>query len=500
MNINKEFLLIAPLATPFVFSILIWLVGGVKRTGLLYIVHALAAVMTAVFGLISVQFATRAETLTALNDFLFIDPVGAVFITIISIVGLLTNLYSIKYISWELESKAIEFRDARLFFALCHLFVFTMLLSVMSNNIVLMWAAVEATTLSSVFLVSLYRKKSSVEGGWKYIVICSIGLAFGLYGTILLYGSSLGIIGNAHKAMLWTSLAVHGGDLNPDVMKIIFVFFLIGYGTKAGLAPMHTWLPDAHAEGPSPASALLSAVLLKCAIAAIIRFYTVAVLSPETLAFVKTCLMIVGLVSIIIAALFILKQRDIKRMFAYSSTENIGIISVAMAFGGRLGLFAMFFHVMNHSLTKALAFCTSGNVQHIHGTRNMGRMGGLFKTAPVTAVLLAVAIFSLAGLPPMAIFTSEFYTVMAGVQAGDYLGVAILFTGLGMVFYGLVSQFNRIAFGEAPGDIKNPGEVSFAANLPLLALAVLVCTIGIFPPEWWTSLLNNAVAEILQNP
>jgi len=478
----------------------LWVVGGAKKTKPLYTVHALAALMTSAVGLMSIQFASKGETITALDNFLFIDPVGAVFIAIISVVGLLTNLYSIKYISWELESKGIEFRDARLFFALCHLFIFTMLLSVMSNNIVLMWAAVEATTLSSVFLVSLYRKKSSVEGGWKYIVICSIGLAFALYGTILLYGSSLRIIGNAHEAMLWTSLAMHGGELNPDVMKIVFVFFLIGYGTKAGLAPMHTWLPDAHAEGPAPASALLSAVLLKCAIAAIIRFYTVAVLSPETLAFVKTCLMSVGLFSIIIAALFILKQRDIKRMFAYSSTENLGIISVAMAFGGKLGLFAMFFHVMNHSLTKSLAFCTSGNIQHIHGTRDMSKMGGLFKTAPVTAVLLAIAIFSLVGLPPMAIFTSEFYAIMAGVQAGDYLGVAILFGGLGIVFYGLVSHFNRIAFGEKPKNIKNPGEVSLAANLPLLALAVLVCTIGIFPPEWWTALLDNAVAEILQNP
>lgn len=500
MNINKEFLLIALLAVPLIFSLVTWLAGGMKKIKILNFVHCLAAVTTSFIGLAAVRSALKKETITALNDFIFIDPVGAVFIVVISVVGLLTNLYSVKYISWELESKEIEFMDARLFFALSHLFIFTMLLSVMSNNIVLMWIAIEATTLSSVFLVSLYRKKSAVEGGWKYIVICSIGLAFGLYGTILLYSSSLGIIGNAHDAMLWTSLSLHGRQLNPGVMKIIFVFFLIGYGTKAGLAPMHTWLPDAHAEGPAPASALLSAVLLKCAIAAIIRFYSVAVHSPETLVFVKTCLMILGLLSIFIGALFILRQRDLKRMFAYSSTENLGIISVAMAFGGKLGLFAMFFHVLNHSLTKALAFCTAGNLQHIYGTRDMDRMGGLFKIAPVSAVFLAIAMFSLAGLPPMAIFTSEFYAIMAGIGSHQYLEVAILLMGLGIVFYGLVSHFNTLAFGETPEEIKNSGEVSPTANLPLFVFAILICTIGIFPPDCWTELLNNAVAQVLQNP
>ena len=418
MNINKEFLLIALPAIPLVFSILIWIAGSIKNRKLLYVIHAVAALINSAVGLIGVKVASQGNTVTALNDFLFLDPMGGVFIAVISVVGLLTNLYSIKYISWELDSNEIDFRDARLFFSLSHLFIFTMLLSVMSNNIVLMWVAIEATTLSSVFLVSLYRKKSAVEGGWKYIIICSIGLAFGLYGTILLYSSSLGIVGNSHNAMLWTSLAAHGAEFKPEVMKIVFVFFLIGYGTKAGLAPMHTWLPDAHAEGPAPASAMLSAVLLKCAIAAIVRFYWVASHSAQTLAFVKTCLMIVGLLSIIIAALFIIKQHDIKRMFAYHSTEHLGIIAVAMAFGGKLGLFAMFFHAMNHSLTKALAFCTAGNLQHIHGTRDMTKMGGLFKTAPATAVLLAIAMFSLAGLPPMAIFTSEFYATLAGIESG----------------------------------------------------------------------------------
>jgi len=485
------------LLIPFAASICIWLAARGNNRVLLYMLHLIATVATSVVGIGCVAYVVKGGSFTALNDFLLFDSISGVFVLAISVIGLLVNLYSIKYISWAMDKGEIAFSDARLFFSLSHVFVFTMLLSVLSNNIILMWVAIEATTLSSVFIVSLYKNKRAVEGGWKYVIICSIGLAFALYGTVLMYSSAYHIIGDAHKAMLWTSLVEYSKGFDPDLMKIIFVFIVIGYGTKAGLAPMHTWLPDAHAEGPAPASAFLSAVLLKCAMAGIIRFYVAMNSIADVAQFMQSIMLIVGLISIIIAGMFIMRQHDIKRTFAYHSVENIGIIAVAMAFGGATGFFAMFFHILTHSATKALAFCTTGNLQEIYGTRDTSGMGGLVRIAPLTAVLLGVAMFSLAGMPPLAMFTSEFYTVVAGIEGKQYFAVALFLIGLAVVFYGLVHHFNDIVFGKERGKVVHRGEVSMGANLPLIAMAVIICVIGIAPPESLLELLKNAAAIVV---
>jgi len=494
-NINSaiNLLLLIPLAA----SIAIWAGARWNNRALLFAMHLVAAVATSLAGLNCVASVLHGEKYMILNDFLLFDSISGIFVLVISVVGLLINLYSVKYISWGLENGEIGFNDARLFFSLSHVFIFTMILSVVSNNMILMWVAVEATTLSSVFLVSLYRNRRAIEGGWKYVIICSIGLAFALYGSVLMYSSAYHVIGDAHSAMLWTSLMDNAANFDPELMKVIFIFIIIGFGTKAGLAPMHTWLPDAHAEGPAPASAFLSAVLLKCAMAAILRYYTVMNRIPDMGAFLHQVMIIVGLASVVIAALFIIRQNDIKRMFAYSSTENIGIIASALAFGGKAGIFAVFFHVINHSLTKALAFCTSGNLQEIYGTRDAGKMGGLVRIAPVTALLLGVSIFSLSGMPPFAIFTSEFYTITAGIQSHQYIAIAIFLLGLAVVFYGLVSKFILVTFGKPAGEVRHASEVSAIANLPLVVLAVIVCVIGIMPPEGLLSLINSAVAIVL---
>lgn len=496
-NINIAINLL--LIIPFAASAVIWLAARGNNKAFLYTLHLIATVATSVVGLGCVAHVVNGQSFMALNDFLLFDSISGVFVLAISVIGLLVNLYSVKYISWAMEKEEISFADARLFFSLSHGFVFTMLLSVLSNNIILMWVAIEATTLSSVFIVSLYKNKRAVEGGWKYVIICSIGLAFALYGTVLMYSSAYHIIGDAHKAMLWTSLVANASAFDPDLMKIIFVFIIIGYGTKAGLAPMHTWLPDAHAEGPAPASALLSAILLKCAMAGIIRFYVVMNNIADVNHFMQQIMIIVGIGSIIVAGMFILRQHDIKRTFAYHSVENIGIIAVAMAFGGKTGFFAMFFHILTHSATKALAFCTTGNLQHIYGTRDTRGMGGLIRVAPVTAIMLAIAMFSLAGMPPLAMFTSEFYTVVAGIEAKHYIAVALFLVGLSIVFYGLVHHFNDIVFGKERGNVVNRGEVSIAANLPLVGMALIICVIGVAPPESLLELLKNAAAIVLNN-
>ncbi len=497
INISMETVFYALLGIPIASSIVIWALARGQNRVFLYLLHTVATIATATAGLVAISFVIGGERYTAFNDMLLFDSISGVFVTVISVVGLFINLYSIRYFSWEMDKGVTSFRDARTFFSLSHLFAFTMLLSVTANNIALLWVAIEATTLSSVFLVALYRNKKATEGGWKYIVICSIGLAFALYGTILLYSSSYEVIGDAHQAMLWTSLMDHAQELHPDMLKIIFVFMVIGFGTKAGLAPMHTWLPDAHAEAPSPASAMLSDILLKCSIAAIIRYYAVIGRSPVGFEYVQIIMLIVGLLSIVIASLFILRQHDIKRMFAYHSTEHLGIIATGLGFGGPLGMFAMLFHVMNHSLTKALAFCVTGNLSHIYGTRDMRRMGGLVRIAPITAALLAVAIFSLAGVPPLAIFTSEFYTAWAGFEASQYFAVAVYLAGLAIVFFGLVSHFNEVSFGKPNGEVVHGREVGMGANLPLIAFAILICLAGILAPDCWLTLLRNAASEIL---
>jgi len=489
-------LVILLLLVPLCGSAVIWLVGQTKSKSLLYWIHGLISVATSVLGFAAVSTVVEGKTYTVLNKYLLLDPLGGVFITIISLTGLLVNLYSIKYIDWELKEGKIAHRDAVLYFSLVHLFIFTMILSVVSNNIIIMWAAVDATTLSSVFLVALYKNKRATEAGWKYIVICSIGLAFALYGSVLMYGLASSIIGNAHEAMLWTSLMQHAKFLDPDVMKIIFVLVLLGYGTKAGLAPNYVWLPDAHSEGPSPVSALLSAVLLKCAMAAIVRFYAIAGNSPLGFSFPNHLLLSLGVLSILIAGLFILKQADIKRLFAYSSVENLGVIAFGLGVGGPLGIFAALFHALNHSITKALAFCSTGNLYEIYGTRDMTKMGGLVRIAPITTFLIATAIFSLMGTPPLAVFTSEFFTIKAGLGTSKFFPVVFFLVGLAIVFTGLISHFNEILFGTPRSTLKRDKEVGITANLPLIVLAFLVFTVGILAPDWWINLLKGAVKVV----
>jgi len=492
MDIQQLFILL--LAVPLLASLIIWFAPTQFKT--LSTLHVLASMASTFVAINVVMYVVNGKTYFAFHDMLFIDALGGVFLSLIGVTGLLVNLYSVKYMQWELDKGEITLKDTKLFFAISHLFVFTMTFSVISNNIALMWIAIEATTLSSVFMVALHKTKRSTESGWKYIVICSIGLAFALYATVLLYSAGFVVIHDSHSTMLWTTLMNHAKEINPDVLKLIFIFALIGYGTKAGLAPTHTWLPDVHSEGPSPASAMLSAVLLKCAMLAIIRFYAIVGNSMVGFKYVQTLMLIISLITIFIAALFILRQHDIKRMFAYHSIEHIGIIAFGLGIGGPLGIFAGLFHTLTHSLSKALAFCVSGNIIRIYGTRNMNQMGGLVKIAPVSSILFGVAVCSLAGVPPLAIFASEFMIIKAGIATGEYIPIALFIIGLAIIFVGIFSHFNQIMFGECKGECQN-GEAGWSANLPLIVLAILIVAFGVCFFDSWFTLLNNATKIII---
>lgn len=250
-----------------------------------------------------------------------------------------------------------------------------MLLACLSNNMILTWAAVEATTLSTVFLVGIYKNKTALEASWKYAMVCTAGVAFGLFGTLLIYANAADVIPNAHEAAFLSCVLPYADQFDPTLMRLAFAFIVIGFGTKAGLFPMHTWLPDAHSQAPSPVSALLSGVLLKCAILVIMRFYgfTIQAVGAE---YPQLLLLIVGTLSILVAALSMFRQDDLKRRFAYSSVENVGVIALCLGIGGPLGIAAALLHCVFHGFTKTLAFCVSGNIQHAFGTRSLAKDPG----------------------------------------------------------------------------------------------------------------------------
>lgn len=481
---------------PLVFSLAIFLLraAGWRTRRVPEILHLISITLILAFtvGAASLTF-TRGSLATLAEQF-YADQLTAVFLLVIGIMGFLNGLYAIGYLRYDLEKGEVGVEDLSTFYGFFHLFLFTMIFTVLSNNIALMWVGIEATTLGSVFLVGLYGKKTSLEAAWKYILICSVGIAFALYGTILIYAGSFNLLHNAHNSMLWTEVVQAAGALDPQVVKLAFVFILIGFGTKAGLFPVHTWLPDAHSEAPSPVSSLLSGVLLKCALFAIIRYYMIAAkcLGPG---FPRTLLLVFGVLSIACAAFLIFAQRDIKRMFAYSSIENIGIIATGLGIGGPLGVFAALLHTINHSITKSLLFCTSGNILIKYGTRDIGKIKGLFKTAPVTAVLLGGGALGIAGCPPLNIFISKLLTISAGIKAG-YLWLMILCLALlVVVFASFLRLLGETLFGEAPEGVTI-GDVNWLTLLPLVILFALMLGLGIHTPEPLYQLLQGAAALV----
>ncbi|ADG92399.1 NADH/Ubiquinone/plastoquinone (complex I) [Arcobacter nitrofigilis DSM 7299] len=491
---DMQQLLILLMLIPLVSSVVIWLCADNYKA--LSTLHIIASILTTIVGLMAVSNVINGTTYFLFNDMFFLDSLGAVFISLIAVTGLLVNLYSVKYMQWEVENKHLEVKDTKLFFSLFHLFVFTMTFSVLSNNIALMWVGIEATTLSSVFMVALHKSSKSTETGWKYIVICSIGLAFALYATVLLYSAGFNVINDSHSAMLWTTLMAHSKDIDQDALKLIFVFALIGFGTKAGLAPTHTWLPDVHAEGPAPSSAMLSGILLKCAILGLIRYYAIVGNSFAGFEYVQTMMIFSGLITIFIASFFLLVQHDVKRMFAYHSIAHMGVIAFGLGIGGPIGLFAALFHTLAHSVTKALAFCVTGNMIQIYGTRDMRKMGGLIKIAPITAILFGIAVCSLVGVPGFAIFFSEFLMIKQSIVNNMNIEVILFIIGLIIIFIADFSHFNLATFGESNSKVLRK-ELPISANLPLIGLAALIIIFGLFTIEPWFELLRNAVNIIM---
>ena len=485
--------LILILTVPFAFGIIMFFAP--LNFKLLQTLHVtLSAVVSAVL-LMGVGKVVSGSTLSTFNHFLFLDALGAIFLSLIAITGFLVNVYATTYMKWELEAGHLTLKQVKNYFALSFIFTWTMSLSVVCNNIAFMWAAIEATTLASVFLVAVNNDKKSTESGYKYVVLCSIGLAFALYATILLYAAANGTVEG--DAMLYTNLLANADQIDTGALKLIFVLALIGFGTKAGLAPTHTWLPDVHAEGPAPTSALLSGVLLKCALLGLVRYYAI-VANGAGFDFVQSVMLVSAILTLFISAFFLIRQHNVKRMFAYHSVAHMGVIAFGLGVGGAIGLFAALFHCAAHSFTKALAFCSTGNIARIYGTKDMTKMGGMIRIAPLTTVLFGIAICSLVGVPGFAIFVSEFLIFKAAALDGKYVLMGIFALALAIIFIADFSHFFLASFGKVEGKVVHDGEMKLGENLPLLGLAILIVAFGVWQFESFTYLLDESVKSILK--
>jgi hydrogenase-4 component F len=408
--------------------------------------------------------------------YIAIDDLNIVFILLNTFVGFTTSAFSASYIGHEIETGRLTPNYLRFYHAMFQLMLFGMNLALLANNIGLMWVAVELATLTTVMMVGIYRTHEAIEAAWKYFILGSVGIALALFGTILVYLAALPVIGEGLDAMVWTTLLTHARNLDPALLNVAFVFLLLGYGTKVGLAPMHAWLPDAHAEGPTPISAVLSGLLLNVALYALLRFKLLMAANPGAIA--PGPLMIgLGLISLIFAAFMLYRRRDIKRMFAYSSIEHMGITVFAFGMAGPLGNFAGLLQMVMHSLTKSAIFFSIGHVTQVKGTQRIADMGGLTETHPLLGWGLIAGVAAIAGLPPFGVFTSEFL-IISSTFAREPLLAILLVLGLLISFGALFWRVTSVAFGEPRG----PAAPVTASYVPMFAHLALVLIAGIWLP------------------
>jgi hydrogenase-4 component F len=485
-------LLLIPLILSLVAFAARWLKGFTRPV--VEVTHLVSVTLVLVMSLIAVRDVLNYGPILSPGLWLHVDSLSAIFLLIIGIVGFLAGLYSIGYTRHDLESGEFDNNKLSLYYGLFSLFLFTMLLVVTANNIIMMWVAVEATTLGSAFLVGIYGHHSSLEAAWKYVIICTVGVAFGLYGTILVYSDAVNVMQVPGTAVLWTEILKNAHSLDPSLLKMSFVFVLIGFGTKAGLFPMHAWLPDAHSEAPSPVSAMLSAVLLNCALLVIFRFAIITnlVIGP---AFTQTLFLIFGFISVAAAAFFMFVQRDIKRLLAYSSMENIGLVVLAFGLGGPLGIFAGLLHALNHSLVKALMFCTTGNILIKYRSRSLDQIKGMLQAIPATSVLLFLGALALVGTPPFNIFLSKFLIISSGLSAGYIWLMVLSLLLLSVVFAAFFRVISSTLFGDKPeGMLKS--EYHWLTLVPPAVLIILMLVLGLYIPPQLNSLLSGAVGVV----
>ena len=432
-----------------------------------------AAVTILVVGANAAVRTVDGYALTA-GSVLRIDALSAVMLIVIGSVGVIATWASIGYVERELASGEVEGRDIRRYAALVPLFLAAMVLAVLANNLGVLWAAVEATTIVTAFLVGHRRSRGAVEATWKYVIICSVGIALAYLGTILVYYAARQTSIPEHAALDWTQLAAHANELDPGVMRIAFALLVLGYGAKAGMVPLHSWLPDAHSQAPAPVSALMSGVLLPVAVYALIRYRVIAVDSLDP-SFVRALLLVVALASLALATSLIIAQRDYKRLLAYSSIEHMALVVIGLAVGTPLAIAAILLHILGHGLGKAVLFCSAGQILASEGTAQIAGVRGLLARRPALAALFGVGFLALLGLPPFSLFVSELG--LARAAAADGLGwvIAVALTLLVIVFVSITVHLTPMILGPSPATALDTSALGSVAPLVvgLVALAVL---------------------------
>jgi hydrogenase-4 component F len=417
-----------------------------------------------------------------------LDALGVLFFCLIAIIGAAASFYSIGYLRAEMQKGIVTTERVKLFYILLHLFLLAMFTAVTANNPIIAWIAVEATTLSTAFLICFYKKPASIEAAWKYLIINSVGLLLAFLGTMLFI--AIAMKGGATSEWLnWQDILAVAGNINPDIAKVAFIFVLLGYGTKMGLAPMHTWLPDAHSKAPVPVSSLLSGVLLSVAFFVILRFRAVVDIAAGQ-NFAQSLFIFFGLLSIIISATIILRQKNYKRLLAYSSVEHMGIVALGFGFGG-LGAFAGLLHIFYHGLAKSILFLSSGNIFLKYGTTKIAKVKGVLKALPITGVLFILGFLAIVGLPPFGIFFTEFYIFSAGFQSHPYLAGIAAFV-LILVFAGFLKLISQMILSNKPEEIVE-GEANAWTFIPIIFLVIVFFTVSIFLPEQLKTVINLAI-------
>jgi hydrogenase-4 component F len=454
--------------------------------------HRLAAQLNVVASLVTLASGlTLFASQPAPGLYFFIDEFNIYLVALTAFIGFTTSLFSASYIEHEVEIGRLDAARLRFYHGMYQAFMFSMLLALTANNLGIMWVAVEGATLATALMVSLYRTREAIEAAWKYFILCGVGIALALFGTILMYLAAQPVMGGGAQAMAWLLILGQVARFDPAILNLAFVFLLAGYGTKVGLAPFHAWLPDAHAEGPTPISAVLSGLLLNVALYAVLRFKML--LAHNAGAIAPGPLMIgMGLSSLLLATFMLYRRRDIKRMFAYSSIEHMGIITFAFGMGGPLANFAGLLHMTMHSLTKSAIFFAVGHIAQVKGSQKLADIRGLTISHPTLGWTFVVAVLAIAGLPPLGIFMSEFLVVTSTMARQPVLAIPLVL-GLLVGFGALILRLQGAAFGDVPTRGHAPIKASL---LPLWAHLALVATAGLYiPPQlvaWF-----RAVATLL---
>lgn len=417
----------------------------------------------------------------ALGGFLRADALSALVVGLTAFVALVCGIYAVGYFRHDQQAGRITAPQLRRYYLLSPVFVSAMLLAPLADNLGVMWVAIESTTLASVLLVTFYNQKTSFEAGWKYIIIGSVGISLALFGTVITYSSAVEVLGeHPQQGMNWSALVEIADRFNPTAMRLAFVLVLLGYGTKAGLAPMHTWKPDAYAEAPVPAATLLGAGFINCAIYAIMRF---DVLAERCLGHQFPSLLLIGfgVFSILLAAPFVLVQRNYRRLLAYSSIDHAGIMVAALGFGGKLGALGAVLHMLFHGLTKPLLFFTTGNIEQEFGSPYFRKVRGVIHALPWTGGLLLVGTLAVIGTPPFSIFQSEFTALSGALQANHPWAAALFIAGVVTIFTGFLIHMANMNLGAPPETKTKAVECPWKMGA-MVAVAAVVVLFGFWLP------------------